>query len=216
MAFNVEVVGDSFLCHPNGDFATFEEIATPNYIPCVRFTVRKLFKPLKKSHWQHTNRWPAASYTPINSPQLKINASTFPSSKFTVTHTGVHPSYNNTFQRNIHVSSQTIQTKPRKLQDKWSLDISQDLADLYWLHNKKSKWTFIYNYENNRLYDMRKDGKLVRLKIKKRKFKPLLRKILAKSFKIFENFQKILNTNLSIQPMNTNYNISSNTNFKSA
>jgi hypothetical protein len=226
MDLNFEVIGQIYLCHPNGEYITAEEASKPEYSPCIRFTVRRPVKPIRVygPFGRASQGYHYSPYVPVlKSPvPLGISSRGMGSvNKGTVS--GIYPPFSNTFTR-------TVTAKPRKLKTKWSMEAATDLKGLFSKRRaKKKQWALVYNCGNRRLYDIRRDNQLIRIKIKKRRLQVFLRKILTEKFKIYkmtkglwedfssftmpvvrQTFPKLINAPLvSVQPMSQSLGLSS-------
>ena len=153
-----KIITPIYLCHPNGRFATSGEVASPNYDPIVRFRIAKCPKdrpkPPNPHYWGSSKLSKGYEYSPY------IPVLTSP----------------------LKISSRLIKAKSRKLKTTWSL--YRDPTDLVARGAKRKSWTIIYNHTTKKLYDLRRDGQLIRIKVKKRCLKRIIKQIDGRKFKI--------------------------------
>jgi hypothetical protein len=232
MDLNFEIVGRVYLCHPNGEYIKAVEAARPDYNPCVRFTVRRPFKPLriKGPFGRVPQGYHYSPYIPMLKSPVPLGISSRGIGTVKPSGTVNMGTASGTHLKSSHLFSRTVTAKPRKLKTKWSNEAADDLRGLFVNKPKKKQWSFVYNYGNGRLYDLRRDNQLVRIKVKKRNLKKLLRMILAEEFIIrklrngweiadFSSFTrplirktypKLISQNLvSVQPMSQSLGLSS-------
>lgn len=159
-----KIITPIYLCHPSGRFASSGEVASPNYDPCVRFRIIKRPKDrlIRPKYWGNSilSKGSGAPSGYVYSPYIPVLISP--------------PSFK--------ISSRLIKAKSRKLNTKWSL--YRDPIDLVARGAKRRSWTIVYNHVTKKLYDLRRDGQLIRIKVKKRCLKRIIRLIDGRKFKI--------------------------------